>query len=114
MKHPINVVKNSGDVVAFDVNKLVNSLRRSNASEVLIQQIVVKVENQLYDGITTKKIYQMAFRMLKTKSRVSASKYKLKKALMELGPSGFPDRKSTRLNSSHVAISYAVFCLKKQ
>src|SRR5207253_10545881 len=25
---------------------------------------------------------------------------------------GRPDRKSTRLNSSHVAISYAVFCLK--
>src|SRR6201989_3694908 len=24
-----------------------------------------------------------------------------------------PDRKSTRLNSSHVEISYAVFCLKK-
>src|SRR5690625_7200477 len=30
--------------------------------------------------------------------------YKLKKV----------DRKSTRLNSSHVAISYAVFCLKKK
>src|SRR5437870_10435964 len=29
-----------------------------------------------------------------------------------LSPSG--DRKSTRLNSSHVAISYAVFCLKKK
>src|SRR5690625_3330707 len=27
---------------------------------------------------------------------------------------GFIDRKSTRLNSSHVAISYAVFCLKKK
>src|SRR5437870_9440620 len=27
---------------------------------------------------------------------------------------GFGDRKSTRLNSSHVAISYAVFCLKKK
>src|SRR5690625_5505036 len=26
---------------------------------------------------------------------------------------GREDRKSTRLNSSHVAISYAVFCLKK-
>src|SRR5690625_6125910 len=26
----------------------------------------------------------------------------------------FQDRKSTRLNSSHVAISYAVFCLKKK
>src|SRR5437870_9538400 len=27
---------------------------------------------------------------------------------------GLRDRKSTRLNSSHVAISYAVFCLKKK
>src|SRR5690554_7653242 len=27
---------------------------------------------------------------------------------------GCPDRKSTRLNSSHVRISYAVFCLKKK
>src|SRR5690625_6472029 len=27
---------------------------------------------------------------------------------------GARDRKSTRLNSSHVAISYAVFCLKKK
>src|SRR5690625_6322317 len=27
---------------------------------------------------------------------------------------GVQDRKSTRLNSSHVAISYAVFCLKKK
>src|SRR5439155_12529888 len=27
---------------------------------------------------------------------------------------GPPNRKSTRLNSSHVAISYAVFCLKKK
>src|SRR5690625_7077388 len=29
-------------------------------------------------------------------------------------PSVVADRKSTRLNSSHVAISYAVFCLKKK
>src|SRR5258705_3031989 len=27
--------------------------------------------------------------------------------------SGFSDRKSTRLNSSHLGIPYAVFCLKK-
>src|SRR5207253_9940811 len=34
----------------------------------------------------------------------------------ELGPAhrDDQDRKSTRLNSSHVAISYAVFCLKKK
>src|SRR5258705_8809340 len=29
-------------------------------------------------------------------------------------PSGDRDRKSTRLNSSHLGISYAVFCLKKK
>src|SRR3712207_8468193 len=29
-------------------------------------------------------------------------------------PGGDPDRKSTRLNSSHANISYAVFCLKKK
>src|SRR5437870_6827596 len=29
-------------------------------------------------------------------------------------PGEVRDRKSTRLNSSHVAISYAVFCLKKK
>src|SRR3712207_8771532 len=30
------------------------------------------------------------------------------------GAHGFKDRKSTRLNSSHANISYAVFCLKKK
>src|SRR5438045_7098125 len=29
-------------------------------------------------------------------------------------PKGSTDRKSTRLNSSHLGISYAVFCLKKK
>src|SRR5438034_6308711 len=29
-------------------------------------------------------------------------------------PENLPDRKSTRLNSSHTVISYAVFCLKKK
>src|SRR5690625_6178413 len=35
-------------------------------------------------------------------------------ALTKAGSNGSRDRKSTRLNSSHVAISYAVFCLKKK
>src|SRR5690625_3196223 len=32
----------------------------------------------------------------------------------QIEPHDYIDRKSTRLNSSHVAISYAVFCLKKK
>src|SRR5437870_11538089 len=35
-------------------------------------------------------------------------------AYSPFGSEGSQDRKSTRLNSSHVAISYAVFCLKKK
>lgn len=93
MTKPIKIVKYSGEEAVFDVDKLINSLRHSQASEELIQQIVEQVETQLYDRITTQKIYQMAFKMLKGKSRVSASKYNLKKALMELGPSGFPFEK---------------------
>src|SRR5690242_20786703 len=50
-----------------------------------------------------------------------------RKVLIHAGKTGFlyiydrtngkparPDRKSTRLNSSHMSISYAVFCLKKK
>src|SRR5215204_7133599 len=35
-------------------------------------------------------------------------------APIRASPCPAPDRKSTRLNSSHTVISYAVFCLKKQ
>src|SRR5690625_7204386 len=34
--------------------------------------------------------------------------------IQQSGLEHYLDRKSTRLNSSHVAISYAVFCLKKK
>src|SRR2546426_6994929 len=34
--------------------------------------------------------------------------------LVALGVGELQDRKSTRLNSSHLVISYAVFCLKKK
>lgn len=90
MNKPLLIKKYSGEYEAFDINKLINSLRRSRADEDIIQDIARKVQEQIEEGMTTKKIYQLAFKMLKTKSRLSASKYKLKKALMELGPTGFP------------------------
>src|SRR5205085_7389895 len=37
-----------------------------------------------------------------------------REALLDVIRARFPDRKSTRLNSSHSQISYAVFCLKKK
>src|SRR5439155_7333263 len=45
------------------------------------------------------------------------SRLKMEDCLRQLHvvtPAGNLDRKSTRLNSSHVATSYAVFCLKKK
>ena len=79
MENSIKIVKHSGDVVEFDVHKLINSLKRAQANDTVIKQIVAQIESAIYDGITTKKIYQMAFKMLKGKSRVSASKYNSKK-----------------------------------
>ncbi|MCW8869267.1 MAG: restriction endonuclease [Proteobacteria bacterium] len=93
MNKPVLIKKYSGEYEAFDVNKLIRSLRRSKADETVIQDIARSVQAQIEEGMTTKKIYQMAFKMLKGKSRVGASKYKLKKALMELGPTGFPFEK---------------------
>tara|TARA_R100001039_G_C1813416_1_gene84468 strand:- start:98 stop:940 length:843 start_codon:yes stop_codon:yes gene_type:complete len=93
MNKSVLIKKYSGEYEAFDVNKLINSLRRSRADADIIQDIARKVQEQIEEGMTTKKIYQLAFKMLRSKSRVSASKYKLKKALMELGPTGFPFEK---------------------
>src|SRR5947209_12461999 len=44
----------------------------------------------------------------------AASSKCARRSLFIVASSGFPDRKSTRLNSSHANISYAVFCLKKK
>src|SRR3712207_8794243 len=42
-------------------------------------------------------------------------KYRVTRGILEvLSRTNHPDRKSTRLNSSHANISYAVFCLKKK
>src|SRR2546427_7546649 len=42
------------------------------------------------------------------------SGHKTYQYLLGVDPQRKPDRKSTRLNSSHSQISYAVFCLKKK
>ena len=89
----ITIIKASGEKAPFQMEKVRRSLERAGANEIIIDEIVKNIEDIVFDGMTTKKIYQMAFMMLKRKSRVSASKYKLKKALMELGPSGYPFEK---------------------
>lgn len=86
----IDVIKSSGEKAKFSLDKLHNSLKHSGADHNLVAQIVEKVHDELYDGISTNEIYNRAYALLRKNKSVFASKYKLKKAIYELGPTGFP------------------------
>src|SRR5436309_12112125 len=58
--------------------------------------------------------YTTLFRSLAHADELGRLSRELEQALDTAGLSRQTDRKSTRLNSSHVKISYAVFCLKKK
>src|SRR5690625_3804307 len=62
------------------------------------------------------RLFREIFGMSPRDYRATARKIEPRAALNRGRPAGVPDldRKSTRLNSSHVANSYAVFCLKKK
>lgn len=89
----MEIVKSSGERVKFSMSKLRNSLKRSGADDDLVNLIVDRVRDELYQGITTKEIYNRAFAILKKKQSIFASKYKLKKAIYEFGPTGYPFEK---------------------
>lgn len=89
-KTEIEIIKSSGERAKFSLNKLRNSLKHSGADHNLVAEILDKVHDELYDGISTTEIYNRAYALLKKKKSVFASKYKLKKAIYELGPTGFP------------------------
>jgi Restriction endonuclease len=89
-KQHILVTKASGLLDQFSEEKLRKSLAKSGANADIIDNIILEIQPKLYDGISTKKIYQLAFSLLKKSSRSSAGRYNLKRAIMALGPSGFP------------------------
>lgn len=89
----ITIVKASGMKDDFSEEKLRHSLSKSGASDGNIDEIIAEIKPKLYDGISTKKIYQTAFNLLKKGSHSNAGRYNLKRAIMALGPSGFPFEK---------------------
>ncbi|GGH01230.1 hypothetical protein GCM10011416_19910 [Polaribacter pacificus] len=97
----IEITKSSGRKVRFSLQKLRRSLRSSGANKLLVNQILDKVRDQLYQGISTKEIYNLAFDLLKKERSYYASKFKLKKALYELGPTGFPFERYVSAILSH-------------
>ncbi|MCL1821397.1 MAG: restriction endonuclease [Prolixibacteraceae bacterium] len=93
MQQNIIVTKQTGETQFYSENKLLNSLLRSGAGRSLAEEVVKEIRPILYDGVTTKEIYKKAFALLKQKKRATAARYSLKKAIMDLGPSGFPFEK---------------------
>lgn len=87
------VTKASGEEVVFSMDKLRQSLRNSGATEEQVDKVIKVIEPQLFNGISTKKIYAWAFSILKKSTGSVAAKYQLKKAITEFGPSGFPFEK---------------------
>lgn len=84
------ITKASGQQEAFDPLKLLRSLKEASASEAIAQLIVKDIQQHLQSGSTTHSIYRKAFKLLKTYEKETAPKYNLKRAIMALGPSGYP------------------------
>src|SRR3712207_6907668 len=86
------------------------TLFRSAVVEGLAQRIV---KGEVPETLKDKQLYTLDLGALVAGSRYRGDfEERLKKVLKEIRTRG--DRKSTRLNSSHANISYAVFCLKKK
>ena len=89
----IFITKSSGEKVEFSLDKIKASLRRTGADDRLIEKILDTLEEEVYDGISTREVYNRAYAMLKQSRSVCASRYKLKRAIYEFGPTGFPFEK---------------------
>jgi hypothetical protein len=86
----IMIRKASGQLEAFNVEKLKASLKNAGAADEEITSIVDDISQWVYDGLSTKQIYARAYSNFKRLSKAGASHYKLKTAIMEMGPSGHP------------------------
>lgn len=85
----MKVVKRSGEVAEFDRQKLERSLLNSGALPSVVKDVLLTIDKQVFDGISTKQIYKQAFAMLKKESNAHAARYNLRTALQLLGPAGF-------------------------
>lgn len=89
----ISITKASGQSAFYNEEKVKRSLIHAGASQAQAQAIAAEVGSRLYDGMSTREIFKIAYRMLKDQAGHLAARYNLKKAMMELGPSGFPFEK---------------------
>jgi Holliday junction resolvase-like predicted endonuclease len=83
------IQKKSGQKEQFSKDKLIYSLIYAGATKELAIKIADEIYGKCFAGMSTRKIYSLAFSKLKKISRSLASHYSIRKALLELGPDGF-------------------------
>ncbi len=88
--HAIEIIKSDGSRQKFDEHKLQHSLERAGASQEAVSDILENIRNELHGGYTTHDIYHRAYDLLQTHERRAASRYSLRRALLSLGPTGYP------------------------
>ena len=84
------IVKADGSNEIFDPVRLNISLRRAGAGEHTAEHITKTITNTIVPGISSREIYTRAFSLLRREARPIAARYALRRALLELGPSGHP------------------------
>jgi len=87
--HP-TIVKADGSEETFDPRRLILSLERSGASELSAERIARTITETVAPGTESREIYSRAFALLRREARPIAARYALRRALLELGPSGHP------------------------
>ena len=90
MPKAVLVTKANGEQEPFDPAKLVQSLERAGAKPKVVNEVLRGVRATLTPGIATHEIYRRAFELLRTFEKPVAARYSLKRAVLALGPSGFP------------------------
>lgn len=90
MKEDVYITKANGEREIFVPQKLRDSFRRAKASPEVAERVLQHVMSELKDGATTTDIYRHAFDLLKKEEKPAAVRYSLRKAIMDLGPTGFP------------------------
>src|SRR5574343_316825 len=86
----VYITKATGEKEEFDSQKLKHSLLRSGAKEETVGGIVSQIERGLKNNDSTKDIYHHAFKLLREREKPAAIRYSLRKAILDLGPTGFP------------------------
>lgn len=86
----INVLKANGESELFSEKKLRESIHRAGINGDLEEDVVTQVKSGLYEGIPTSQIYATIMDYMNQKRPFAAERYNLKKAIMDLGPTGYP------------------------